>query len=156
MGQDAVRDERHQGGFGRVQPLQVVARVLVNAAADAGVDDVADLVRRGIDEVLARRHALSLDVDANHLIGVVVDRIGAADAEMRHRLAVNDDIPVRALATRRRDKAGAPLRHLVAVRVIEEGERPPHGERRSDGANEDGDLLTTRGRAHQKSGLEIL
>src|SRR5207237_6437130 len=81
---------------------------------------------------------------------------GAAHTEMRHGLGVHDHIAVGALTTRWRDKAGAPLRDLVAIGVIEEGEGPADGERRADRADEDSDLLAAGRRPHQKSRLEVL
>src|SRR5256885_1041131 len=64
----------------------------MHAAADARVDDITNLARCPIDEVLPRRHALRLHVDADDLIAVVVDRICPADTEVRHRLRMNDDM----------------------------------------------------------------
>ena len=156
MRENPVDDERHERRLGRVQALQLVPSVLADAPADTGVDDIADFVRGGIYEVLPRRYALRLHIDANHLITVVVDRVGPTHAEVRHRLGMDDHVPVRAGAARGRHEAGPHFGDRIAVGAIQERQGPAHRQGRADGADQDGDLLALGGRADQEAGLQVL
>src|SRR5207249_5847901 len=87
--------------------------VFAHPAADAGVDDVADLPGGGVHEVLPRRHAVRRRVDANDLIARGVEGLSARDAESRHRLVEDEDAAVRRPSGRGGRKARPRLRHLV-------------------------------------------